>query len=202
MKFEKRTVFVGLLILVVICIGVVIVFGNNKDLNSKNKNIIGETDISKKSYGYPVISMLSEEDGYITISAGIYRFGDIDQDGVVGYEDIEALKIMINTNKVGFSESQIELADVNEDGSIDKKDVDMFNKYLNTNGEVKYDLNIKLLEFCLTDVDDSSTCKWETTFKFKPDSKQDYYAFVRQTNNKRVSRSVLLESKVFEKLGI
>ena len=202
MKFGKKEITIVLILVAVVSLIGIAVVGSKKNLNSKDKNIIGETDISKKSYGYPVVSMLSEEDGYITISAGIYRFGDIDQDGVVGHEDVDALKIMVNTEKVGFSESQIKLADVNEDGSIDEKDVDMFNKYLNANGEVKYDINIKLLEFCLTDVDDSSTCKWESTFKFKISAKQDYYAFVRQINNKRVSKSVKLDANTFEKLNI
>ena len=201
MIMNKKSILIVLLLI----LGLVVIFvflNNNSDLNSNDKNIIGEKDITKKSYGYPLIRIISENNKEIEISAGIYRFGDINEDGIVGKEDIDALKIMINTNNVGFSTGQVHLADVNEDGKIDNNDLELFNKYLTNNGEVKYDISSNLLSYCLTYKNDSSTCDWQSSFKFIIKEEKDYYAFVKQNINGRTSDVMKLKKDIFKKLEI
>lgn len=173
-------------------------FNSRDNLSSVNKKIIGEEDITKKSYGYPLIHLLSYNDNELSIDAGIYRFGDIDQDGIVGENDIEALKIMIDTDKIGFTDGQIKLADVNEDGVISDDDVKMFEQYLKNNKEVKYSVNSEMLSYCISAVNDNTTCSWQKSYKFNIEKGKDYYVFVKQNNNGRISDVMLFEKETTE----
>lgn len=172
------------------------------DLSSNNKNIIGEQDITKTSYGYPLIHLLSYNNGVLSIDAGIYRFGDIDQDGVVGTNDIDALKIMIDTEQIGFSDGQIKLADVNEDGSINNNDVVLFERYLKNNGEVKYSVSSELLSYCVTSINDNTTCSWQKRAGFNIEKGKNYYVFVKQVNNSRISEGMLFNKTATEEGNI
>lgn len=202
MKKKKIIIISIILGLLVLGLVVILYLKPYKNLSSGSKNIIGEQDITKTSYGYPLINLLYYNDNKLNIEAGIYRFGDIDQDGVVGTNDIEALKIMISTNKVGFTDGQIKLADVNEDGVINNSDVDLFNQYLNNNGEVEYSISSNLLSYCITLTNDSSTCTWQKSSSFKITEKKDYYVFVKQNNNNRISQSMLFSKEAMEEVNI
>ena len=201
MKNKKLYIGISTIIVLLIIAGLFLL-NNKKDLTTKEKNIIGELDITKKSYGYPLITMVYYNNNELQIDAGIYRFGDIDQDGVIGNSDIEALKIMINTDKIGFTKGQIDLADVNEDGNIDNQDIELFKQYLENNSAVKYDTNKKLLNYCISTTDDSSNCTWQENENIKVNNKKDYYIFVKQTNNNRISGSFKVSKEIFEKPNI
>lgn len=193
MKNKKVILILIVLILLIIGVGIILYLKPDKNLSSRSKNIIGEQDITKTSYGYPLIKLLSYNSMSVNVDAGIYRFGDIDQDGIVGKQDIEALKIMIDNDKVGFTAGQIKLADVNEDGSINNNDLTLFEQYLKNNGDVKYSISSNLLSYCLSLKDDSSTCNWQNSSTFKVDHIGNYYVFVKQKNNGRVSDGMKLE---------
>lgn len=202
MKKKKIIIISIILCLLVLGLVVILYLKPYKNLSSGNKNIIGEQDITKTSYGHPLINLLYYNDNTLNVEAGIYRFGDIDQDGVVGTNDIEALKIMISTDKVGFTEGQVKLADVNEDGVINNSDVDLFNQYLSNNGDVEYSVSSDLLSYCITATNDNSTCTWQKSSTFKITEKKDYYIFVKQNNNNRVSQSMLFSKESMEEVNI
>lgn len=202
MKNKKIIIISTILVLLVLGLVAILYFKPYKNLSSGNKNIIGEQDITKTSYGHPLISLLYYNDNTLNVEAGIYRFGDIDQDGVVGNNDIEALKIMISTDKVGFTDGQVKLADVNEDSIINNSDVELFNQYLNNNGNVEYSISSNLLSYCITLKKDSSTCTWQNSSKFKITEKKDYYVFVKQNNNNRISEAMLFSKETMEEVNI
>lgn len=192
---KKSKIIMITLSIVICCVGVLIFFKSQilkDDLKANQQNAIGETDITKKAYGYPLITVVLY-DGNINIEAGIYRFGDINQDGEVGLSDYEALKIMVDTDKIGFTEEQIKIADVNEDTKIDDNDLKTFDKYLKKNGNVKYNVRKDLLEYCVVDSNDVNKCNWKKDSVFKVDEIKDYYVFIKQTDNNRVSESLYFE---------
>lgn len=202
MKNKKIIIISIILVLIVLGLAAILYFKPYKNLSSGNKNIIGEQDITKTSYGYPLINLLYYNDNTLSVEAGIYRFGDIDQDGVVGTNDIDALKIMISTDKVGFTNGQVKLADVNEDSIINNSDVELFNQYLNNNGNVEYSISSNLLSYCITLKKDSSTCTWQNSSKFKVTEKKDYYVFVKQNSNNRISEAMLFSKETMEEVNI
>lgn len=193
MKHKQIYIVVALSIVMILAIVTIII--PKRNLNTNTKNIIGEEDITKKSYGYPLIKLASYNIKEIEVDAGIYRFGDIDQDGIVGQEDLTALKIMIQNNNIGFTKGQIDLADVNEDGNIDNQDIELFINYLNKNGDVKYSIHSDLLLYCFNKTNNSDTCTWQQESKYVSKDIRDYYIFVKQTNNNRISDSMKLEMK-------
>ena len=195
---KKSKIIMITLSLVICCVGILIFFKSQilkDDLKAKQHNAIGETDITKKAYGYPLIT-LALYDGNINVDAGIYRFGDIDQNGEVGSSDYEALKIMLSTNKVGFTEEQVKIADVNEDGTINNNDLKTFNNYLKKNGNVKYDVRKDLLEYCVIDSNDVNKCTWKKDSVFEVKEIKDYYIFLKQTNNNRIGESLYFEKSL------
>lgn len=195
---KKSKIIMIILSIVICCVGILIFFKSQtlKDnLKANQQNAIGETDITKKAYGYPLIAVVLY-DGNINIEAGIYRFGDINQDGEVGSSDYEALKIMIATDKIGFTEEQVKIADVNEDTKIDNNDLKTFDKYIKKNGNIKYDVRRDLLEYCVVDSNDVNKCNWKKESIFKVDEIKDYYIFIKQTNNNRISESLYFEKSL------
>lgn len=201
---KGKKIWILLIVCLVLSVSVVfiIISKPSKDLSTDDKNIIGELDITKTSYGYPLIYLLSYNAGVLSIDAGIYRFGDIDQDGIVGSSDIDALKIMIEAGKVGFTDGQIKLADVNEDGSINNGDIKLFEQYLKKNGNVKYSVNSNLLLYCITTVNDNNTCSWQKKSTFNIVKGKNYYVFVKQSNNGRISDSMLFKKDATEELAM
>lgn len=201
---KGKKMWILLIVCLVLIVGAVFIITSkpSKDLSTDDKNIIGELDITKTSYGYPLIYLLSYNSGVLSVDAGIYRFGDIDQDGIVGSSDIDALKIMIEAGKVGFTDGQIKLADVNEDGSINNNDIKLFEQYLKKNGNVKYSVNANLLLYCITTVNDNNTCSWQKKSTFNIAKGKNYYVFVKQSNNGRISDSMLFKKDATEELAM
>lgn len=193
MKNKKILIVVVVLFLLVVGLIFVFYLKKDKDLSSDNKNIIGEQDITKTSYGYPLIKMLSYNSTRVEVEAGIYRFGDINQDGVVGQQDLDVLRIMIDNDNVGFNNGQIKLADVNEDGLINNSDIELFERYLKNNGEVKYSVSANLLSYCITSSNDNTTCSWQQKSSFNLSEFKDYFVFVKQTNNNRISEGMKIQ---------
>ena len=192
MKINKKIkIIIG--IVLVIGIGIfVFMVKNNYIILSKEKTAIGVTDHTKKSYGYPCISLVSYSLNTISVDAGIYRFGDVTQDGIIDKKDADAIKVMISFNDA-FTKDQIKLADIDEDGKITNTDLKLFNIYLEKNPKVKYDTNSKYLTYCLTKTNDSSTCNWQDSSSFKITQQEDYYVFVMNKTNNVVSTSRLFD---------
>lgn len=190
--------------LIIIIISAVAVCGivlflvlGNKDVSGVSKNAIGETDITKKAYGYPVISLISYNSNKIYIDAGYFRFGDVNLDAVVDDQDIEEIDTMIST-KLFYTNEQRLLADVDESGAVNRADIDLFKSYFKKNGAVKYDLRKDTLEYCLTKTKDSSTCVWQKANTFTVKEARDYYGFVRQKNTLVISDSQIFKKEGFE----
>ena len=190
---KKVLIFAGIGIA---CLVLLFVLFGNKGIEGINRNAIGETDITKKSYGYPIISLLGYNSNKLTVEAGYYRFGDVNLDSVVNEADIDDIKLIINS-ELYYSEGQKLLADVDENGKVDKDDITRFQEYYKKNGPVKYDLHKETLEYCVTKTNNSSTCNWVQSNIFTLTEKTDYYVFARQKNT-------LVESEVsiFEKEGM
>ncbi len=186
---KKIAVAIGIL---AICVVIVVLFING-NIEGINKNAIGETDITKKTYGFPIISLLNYNGGKLTVEAGYYRYGDVNLDAVVDENDISDIDLIINS-ELYYSNGQKLLADVDESGKVDNDDIITFKKYLEVNGPVKYDLHRETLEYCVTKTNNSKTCSWTKDSVFTLTEKRDYYVFVRQ-------KDTLVESEVsiFEK---
>lgn len=196
---KDKYIIIGLIIFCITLIGFIDIFLTpNDNLNSNNKNIIGELDASKKSYGHPYVKLVYCDNLTITIDGGIYRFGDIDQDGMIGYSDFETLKDMITVNNYNYTKNKKRLADVNEDGIIDNNDLRLLNNYLKKNKEVEYDAHEELLMYCLSEVSDSNNCIWQESPNFKISIKKDYYAFVKHKQNGNVSESMLVSKNIIK----
>ena len=190
---KKNKIIIIVLVTILIFIGCIYLLVNNKDdLTANSKNIIGENDTNKSSYGYPFIKWAYCDDLNVTIVGGIYRFGDIDKDGLIGYSDFQLLKQMITTGGYNFGSDSKKLADVNEDGNINNGDLKIFNEYLKKNNEVEYDFHEELLLYCLNSTNDSSRCNWQDDSSFKIKEIKNYYAFVKHKNNGKVSNFVLV----------
>ena len=186
------------IIIITLCIIIVIAVAgyfllNDKTISSKNKDAIGITDITKRTYGYPCISLLSYNSSKIKVSGGIYRFGDVNQDSKINNEDGEAIKVMISYSDA-FTSEQKKLADIDENGIITQNDLNMFNDYLKKNGVVTYDIGTKYLQYCAVESNNSRNCKWQDSSTLKISKNKNYYVFVRNKTNNIVS-----ESKFFDK---
>jgi len=180
-----------LFVLVLLFYIINIMMGISGVLSGDDKNAIGVTDITKKSYGYPLISLLSYNQGVIKVDAGIYRYGDVDQNGKIDSDDVTALEVMIQTQTVGFSKGQIKLADIDEDGNVAEEDLKQLRQYVKAGGELEYSISSTLLEYCFSTTNDSSGCYWQDSSDFKISKGKDYYVFVKQSNNGRISDSML-----------
>lgn len=191
----KKKIIICVIILV-LAIAVVLIMLSKANIKGTDKKMIGETDITKKSYGYPIISLLTYNNKKIKIEAGYYRYGDVNLDGVVDDQDIEEIDTMINT-QLSYTKEQRLLADVDESGKVNSKDISVFKTYFKKNGAVKYDLRKDTLEYCLTTANNSSTCVWKKTNEFEASEIRDYYGFVRQKNT-----LVISESQKFSKEGM
>ena len=197
MKNIKKIVFAILIILILL---ILLLLFNNKILGGKNepiqgneKEAIGITDISKDSYGYPLISYLEYSNKKIVVHAGIYRYGDVNQDGIIDLDDKDAISTMIEFDNLGFTSGQIKLADLDENGKITNNDLKMLEQYLKKNGTIKYSLNEQILKYCISEKNSSSNCVWKSDKSLTPSKQKDYYVFVKMINNGRISESMLFE---------
>ena len=199
MKNKKNKLIVVVICIILLITSITFVFMNKNDneIKSSNKNAIGVTDITKKTYGYPCISLVIYSLNRIEVNAGIYRYGDVTQDGVIDGEDSKAIERMIDYSNA-FTADQIKLGDIDENGKITKNDVDMFNKYLKKNKEVKYDINLNKLKYCMTKTNNSSNCEWKDSKEFDIPEKSNYYIFVKNKTNNIVSSSAFFDKTVME----
>lgn len=195
MKNKKNLLII--ISLVIICGFFSFIFYKNRNLNSDNKKIIGETDITKKSYGYPIISLLIYNSKKVNVEAGYYRYGDVNLDGSVDEKDIAEINHIINS-LIHYSDSQKKLADVDENGKVNNDDIKLFEKYLVKNGPAKYNLNTATLEYCVSTENESNNCNWKNNNIIMLDKKQDYYFFVRQKDSNLISEVSFLDKRVFD----
>ena len=197
MKNKKLIIILAVIGLIVISVIIFLLIRNGVVIDSNNKNAIGVTDITKRSYGYPCISLVSHNSKKITVDAGLYRFGDVNQDGSVDKDDADAISLIINSN-MQFTEDQIKLADIDENGAITTNDLNMFNDYNNKNGTVKYSLNQKVLNYCLTTTKNSKNCKWQASNVFSLTKTGTYYIYTKNKTNNHVSTPYEFKISTFE----
>ena len=137
-------------ILVLILIGGSIFFVFNK--NNSKQIVVGEDYIT------PLIESVSTRENVLLIEAGNFKYGDINQDGVIDEIDLLALHLIIK-DELKHSDSQDTLSDLNKDKKIDSKDLDILVDYINDN-ETKYDYKNDLL-YCVTTIEDTSNCNYQ-----------------------------------------
>lgn len=142
-----KKIIICVLILILILGSIFFVFSKND-----NKIVVGE------DYNSPLIDSVSTRDNVLLIEAGNYKYGDINQNGIINEEDALALQLIIN-EKLKHTESQDILADLNKDKKIDSKDLDILIDYINNN-EIKYDYDNDLL-YCITISEKIDDCKYQ-----------------------------------------
>lgn len=137
---------------IIICILVILLIVGSVFMLIKDKKDIKVGD----EYYSPLIASISTRDNILLVEAGNYRYGDINQDGLINHDDYLAIELMIK-NELKHTESQERLGDLNDDKKIDNDDKEILVKYLNNNDEYKYDYNKNIL-YCLTTTEDTSNC--------------------------------------------
>lgn len=139
---------------------------------------------SKKVYKEPIVFLTNTDGTVVTVSAGIFRYGDINLDGVIDSKDIDYMELMINS-KMTFLEGQKKLADFNMDGVVNSEDLKQLKRHLENNKVVKYNTKSKRLSYCVNTKYDSADCKWQKSNSFELSKDTEYYAFAKK--GKRIS---------------
>ena len=102
---------------IIICILVILLIVGSVFMLIKDKKDIKVGD----EYYSPLIASISTRDNILLVEAGNYRYGDINQDGLINHDDYLAIELMIK-NELKHTESQERLGDLNDDKKIDNDD--------------------------------------------------------------------------------
>ena len=148
-------------------------------------------------YEKPIVSLVTIDRNGVRIEAGIYAYGDINQDGVIDERDVQFMKSLLEA-KLSFTDSQKKLADINHDGDVDQNDLNSLEERLASSKEIKYDTNSKELEYGVSPNDDVANCQWQTTNMFVIEQGREYYAFARIKNGDNISLSYKFNYEVVE----
>ena len=160
-------------ILALLIIGILYIYKYNKRINDDNL------------YGLPSIALVTMSDENITIKAGMYHYGDINQDEIINRRDLEFIKLLIDSKQV-FTDDQKKLADYDKNGIVNETDIESVRKYLNNREEVKYNAESYRLLYCISKKANYNNCEWQDSNEFILDGGTDYYAFVTLRNNLNV----------------
>ena len=152
------------------------------------KSTQAKTDsyVDEDLYDKPIIAIVATGTDNVTISAGMYRYGDITQDGKLNSMDVDFVELLIG-EKLKFTDSQKLLADFNRDGIVDTIDLNMLKDYVLDHGEVKYDMNEDSLQYCAIDNDNSDNCVWYDNKTIEIHDEKLYYAFVKNKDTGKIS---------------
>ena len=167
---NSKIIIVGLIVLVLLIFLIVKLFSSKK----------------VEIYDKPVIALVTVGNGNITVKAGKYAYGDINQDGLIDEKDIKFMKTLLNS-KLKFNDSQKILADINHDGEVNNDDLSALEDLLKKKKEIKYDTQSNILEYGISDSNNSNNCKWQSSNIIKDIGSGEHYAFVRIKNSDEVS---------------
>ena len=165
----KRKLIIILVVILIVFLGY-----NLIKYTSSKEDVIDETI----TYNTPVVALITTSTEKATIKAGMYRYGDIDQNGIINENDIKFMELLLNS-KLSFKEEQILLADMDKDGQVTDNDLKLLKEYISQNNQVKYDTYSDSLLYCISEVDDNSNCKWQKSNEFKLTNKTHYYVFAK-----------------------
>jgi len=120
----------------------------------------------------------------IDVDAGIYKYGDITEDGKIDIEDLDALDNILHS-KLFYNNMQRLLSDVNHDNLIDKKDYAELIKMVKNSKT--YDLQKDKLLYCVISDIDYNNCDWQKSSNFILNEEKTYYFYVKNIENDNVS---------------
>ena len=136
-------------------------------------------------YSKPMIIEVYNLVDKISIKAGIYHFGDINQDGAINYNDVYAMDYILYS-KLDYTDNQKRLADLDNNGIINYHDAEILKEYLNNNLPYQYDLKTDLLRYCFIE-DSIENCKWNIKEKQSINNSLDYQIIVKREDIKEMS---------------
>ena len=171
-----------IILVITIILLIAMIFGNYTRANNLNlfSSIVGET------YETPIIKTVSTSNKTIKVKSGIYAYGDVNQDGIIDFNDLNSIKDMYDKDNV-FNDNEILLADLNKDKKINNKDYEILDSFVKKNITKKYEVKNDGFEYCLNTSKDSSKCLWQTDKKLSVSKEGRYYIFVKKANKNVIS---------------
>ena len=163
---------------------------------TKSTQANDKEEIVDEYYPQPIISIVKIGNDIATIEAGIYKYGDITQDGVINNFDVEFIGLLID-DKLSFRDEQKLLADMNKDGIVNQQDIILVQKLIKKD-ELTYDTKTNDLIYCLTGEDNSTNCTWQENNNYTNLEEQIYYAFAKNINNDDISTSYAINYSVIQ----
>lgn len=204
MKNKKYLIGCSIAFILVLCLTLILnksFMTNDKKVESNDKNVKSATLVENP---IPLISSVCSywvdmSDQYapirIEVDAGMYRYGDITQDGEINLKDITGIKVMLANKNAGFTSDQIDLANFDRKNGVNINDLNALNSYYKGSNIKIYTLNKTLLEYCFSTKNDYSKCNWDDSPSIEVDnlnadwvSPTTYYIFARNTKTKKVSK--------------
>lgn len=173
---KKHTIII---LVIVIILLIIFFYSSNSNHNKVESQIINEY------CDYPMVSLLSTAANNLIITAGLYRYGDVNQDGKINNEDVASVTQALESS-LELSEDQVKLADLDEDKMITKEDLEILKYFIKNNPDLSYSIETNL-EYCLNEIDDSSNCLWQEKNEFILDHDSNYYIFIK--SNDIISKS-------------
>ena len=199
----KRIILVAVVMLSVFGITIYSHFSNKKEDSSEVSSFFREK-VTK--YDLPVISSVSYLNHQLTIEGGIFSLGDITMDGVINNDDINFIKELLN-GTLEFTESQINISDFNQDGEVNENDIYELQDYIKENStnnkkienqdlldelEVKYDIDLDSMLFCVTNEQTSDNCNWQKSGTYSIAKDKDYYIFMKDEMTDKITSPYIL----------
>lgn len=154
-------------------------------LNFRQNKI--ESKIINKYHNFPMISLLSTASNNLIVTSGLYKYGDITQDGKINEEDRNQMSLALDY-KIQLSEDQIALGDLDGDKTITSTDLNILKEFIKKNPNTSYSSKVTL-EYCLSEDDSSNYCKWQDKNEFVLNHDGNYYVFIKQKDNSKISKS-------------
>lgn len=154
---------------------------------TKSTQANDQEEIVDEYYPKPIISIVKVGNNVATIEAGIYKYGDITQDGIINKLDLDFIGLLID-NKLSFRDEQKLLADMNKDGIVNQQDINLLQKLIK-DADLTYEIKSEELLYCITGEENSSNCTWQEDNTFTDLEEQVYYAYAKNINNDDISNN-------------
>ncbi len=172
---RKNIKIIIIAVITVVCVGIVLFVIKHR------KSVFND------KYDIPVVSYVTISFKDVTITGGIYQYGDVTKNGVIDEDDVNSLEYMVTGES--FSEEENPLADINKDSKVDNADLDLLKSYVKNKKKTTYDTVSSNLLYCVSLINDSKNCKWQDSNKFDMKDEKPYYVFVKDKKTGKVSAS-------------
>lgn len=183
---NNKKILIYIILIIFLILAITLIFNKYR----KNKNAIIATD-----YTIPLVSDVISNMENIEVKGGVYKYGDVNQDGSIDEYDKKMIELMINSN-LNYTDEEKKLGDFNRDGNIDENDLNDLDKFLTKNSIKDYDPSLKKIEYCITEVNDSSTCQWQKNADFTKSEEKEYYVFVK--DEEKISNVYIYNHKLID----